>query len=76
MAGKNPRDRRGLPPVAHPTLPCIGGPKDGEMLSVCDLPMAGLIGPDGAGGMHVRCDRYVRTEREGKDVWVWREMQR
>jgi hypothetical protein len=46
------------------------------MLSVRDLPMGGVIGPDGAGGMHVRCDRYVRTEREGRDAWVWHEMQR
>ncbi|HEY2379173.1 MAG TPA: hypothetical protein VGH98_24545 [Gemmatimonadaceae bacterium] len=59
MARKKPRDPGERQPVGHPKLPCIGGPKDGEMLAVRDLPMSGVIGPDGAGGMHVRCDRYV-----------------
>jgi hypothetical protein len=57
-----------------PKFRCIGGPKDGELLSVLDLPMRAVIEPDGAGGMRVRRDHYVYgAERAGERVWEWRE---
>lgn len=66
----------GPPARPAPKYLCLGGPKDGELLSIIDLPSGALLEPDGAGGLHIRRDHYVRVTRPEGDVWVWQELQR
>jgi hypothetical protein len=58
------------PPVVYPKLLCIGGPRDGEIVSALDLPIGAVITADA-----VRRDQYVKAEREGWEVWLWQELQ-
>lgn len=50
------------------TLPCIGGPRDGEVLAFDQLPGVSVNADAG-----MRVSRYVREEREGGAVWLWWE---
>ena len=70
---KPPRGRRGPPPVEYPKLLCIGGPRDGELLSELDLPLGSVMRGDGAGGFTLRRDQYVRVTRPEGGVWLWQE---
>jgi hypothetical protein len=73
---KKPRDRRAVPPRIYPKLGCVGGPRDGEIVSALDLPMGAEITPDAAGTMTVRRDLYVKALNDGGDVWLWQEEER
>lgn len=59
--------------MVYPKLLCIGGPRDGEILSELDLPLGSVMQGDGSGGFTVRRDQYVRVTRPEGDVWLWQE---
>lgn len=70
---KKKPDRRGPPPVIYPKLPCVGGPRDGEVVSQLDLPWeGGMI----RRGFDLRWTQgnYVRGEWKGVDSWIWQEV--
>jgi hypothetical protein len=56
------------PPVEYPKLLCIGGPRDGEVISVLDLPMGATITRD-----QVRREEYVKGECDGRAVCLRQE---
>ena len=68
---KRPRDRRGPPAVVYPKRLCVGGPRDGETLSILDLPMMATVTP----GRIARREHYIRATRDGVEIWLWREIQ-
>jgi hypothetical protein len=54
-------------------LLCIGGPQDGEILSVLELPLGAVITING-----VRRDQYVGAKRQGREVrevWLWQGLE-
>jgi hypothetical protein len=60
-----------------PRFRCIGGPMNGEFLSVLDLPTGAPSSAPGSGGrVTVRRDEYVTGLREGARVWLWEEVRR
>lgn len=53
---------------------CIGGPFDGERMHDADPQLRGIAEwLPGATDVPVRFGRYVRVERNGQEVFEWRQ---